>query len=406
MDYTAHFEHLIADMKNEGRYRSFAALERVVGAFPKALWHRSDGVTEEVTVWCSNDYLGMGHHPEVLAAMEAMINHSGAGAGGTRNISGTNRVHVELEAELADLHGKEAGLVFTSGWVSNLAALGTLGRALPGCVIFSDEQNHNSMIEGIRRSGAEKQIFRHNDLSHLEQLLSETDPACPKIIAFESVYSMDGDIAPIRGISDLAEKYCALTYLDEVHGVGLYGPQGGGIAEREGVAHRISVIEGTLAKAFGVMGGYITGSTALVDVVRSQAESFIFSTSLPPHVAAGALAAIRHVRRNDPLRQLQIAHALRLRNMLREACLPVLDTPSHILPVLVGDPAQCRIITDKLLNEHNIYVQPINYPTVSRGQERLRLTPGPYHTECQMRALVSALVKISNEIEWSALRKM
>ena len=405
MDTTQHFNTLLDDMKRDGRYRTFAELERRAGAFPAALWHRPDGETTEVTVWCSNDYLGMGQHPDVLAAMHAALDLSGAGAGGTRNISGTHHQHVALEAELADLHGKEAALIFTSGWISNLAALGTLGRVLPGCVIFSDAQNHNSMIEGIRRSGAEKRIFRHNDAAHLDELMAAVDPDRPKIVAFESVYSMDGDIAPIAAICDVADRYGALTYLDEVHAVGLYGPQGGGIADRDGLAHRLTIIEGTLAKAFGVMGGYISGPAALIDVVRSLAESFIFSTSLPPHLAAGARAAIRHVRSHPEDRARQAANAARLKAMLMEAGLPVLDTPSHILPVIVGDAHLCRRISERLIAEHAIYVQPINYPTVARGQERLRITPTPFHTEAHMRALVDALLAIGRDLGWPAQRK-
>lgn len=405
MDTTQHFNTLLADMKRDGRYRTFAELERISGAFPAALWHRPDGETREVTVWCSNDYLGMGQHPDVLTAMHAALDLSGAGAGGTRNISGTHHQHVALEAELADLHGKEAALIFTSGWISNLAALGTLGRVLPGCVIFSDAQNHNSMIEGIRRSGAEKRIFRHNDAAHLDELMAAVDPDRPKIVAFESVYSMDGDIAPIAAICDVADRYGALTYLDEVHAVGLYGPQGGGIADRDGLAHRLTIIEGTLAKAFGVMGGYISGPAALIDVVRSLAESFIFSTSLCPHLAAGARAAIRHVRSHPEDRQRQAANAARLKAMLMEAGLPVLDTPSHILPVIVGDAHLCRRISERLIAEHAIYVQPINYPTVARGQERLRITPTPFHTEAHMRTLVDALLAIGRDLGWPAQRK-
>ena len=405
MDTTQHFNTLLADMKRDGRYRTFAELERRAGAFPAALWHRPDGETREVTVWCSNDYLGMGQHPDVLAAMHAALDLSGAGAGGTRNISGTHHQHVALEAELADLHGKEAALIFTSGWISNLAALGTLGRVLPGCVIFSDAQNHNSMIEGIRRSGAEKRIFRHNDAAHLDELMAAVDPDRPKIVAFESVYSMDGDIAPIAAICDVADRYGALTYLDEVHAVGLYGPQGGGIADRDGLAHRLTIIEGTLAKAFGVMGGYISGPAALIDVVRSLAESFIFSTSLCPHLAAGARAAIRHVRSHPEDRARQAANAARLKAMLMQAGLPVLDTPSHILPVIVGDAHLCRRISERLIAEHAIYVQPINYPTVARGQERLRITPTPFHTEAHMRTLVAALLAIGRDLGWPAQRK-
>lgn len=405
MDFNAKFQDLISDMKLDGRYRTFIELERVAGEFPTALWHRPDGETQHVTVWCSNDYLGMGQHPDVLAAMHEAIDMSGAGTGGTRNISGTNRQHTALETELADLHGKEASLIFTSGWISNLAALGTLGRVLPGCAIFSDVLNHNSMIEGIRRSGAERFIFRHNDPGHLDELMSGVAPARPKIVAFESVYSMDGDIAPIEAICDVAEKHGAITYLDEVHAVGLYGARGGGIAEREGLAHRLTLIEGTLAKAFGVMGGYVAGPALLIDVIRSLADSFIFTTSLCPHLAAGAVAAIQHVKAHPEERARQAENAARLKAMLRDAGLPVLDTPSHILPVIVGDAHLCRRISERLLAEHGIYVQPINFPTVARGQERLRITPTPFHTEAHMRGLVDALVKVGRDLGWTAAQQ-
>lgn len=405
MNYEKTFQDLLAEMKLDGRYRTFAELERIAGEFPTALWHRPDGQKQRVTVWCSNDYLGMGQHPDVLAAMHEAIDLSGAGTGGTRNISGTNRQHVALETELADLHGKDAALIFTSGWISNLAALGTLGRVLPNCAIFSDAQNHNSMIEGIRRSGAEKFIFRHNDAAHLDELMSTIDPDRPKIVAFESVYSMDGDIAPIAAICDVAERHGALTYLDEVHAVGLYGQGGGGVAEREGLAHRLTIIEGTLAKAFGVMGGYVTGPTMLIDVIRSMADSFIFTTSLCPHLAAGALAAIQHVRAHPENRAHQAANAARLKGMLRDVGLPVLDTPSHILPVIVGDAHLCRRISERLLAEHAIYVQPINYPTVAHGQERLRITPTPFHTEADMRSLIDALLAVGSDLGWTAARR-
>ncbi|MGO1164518.1 5-aminolevulinate synthase [Brucella sp. C7-11G] len=405
MNYEKTFEDLLTEMKLDGRYRTFAQLERIAGEFPTALWHRPDGETQKVTVWCSNDYLGMGQHPDVLAAMHKAIDLAGAGTGGTRNISGTNRQHVALETELADLHGKEAALIFTSGWISNLAALGTLGRVLPNCAIFSDAQNHNSMIEGIRRSGAEKFIFRHNDAAHLDELMSSVDPERPKIVAFESVYSMDGDIAPIAAICDVAEKHGALTYLDEVHAVGLYGKCGGGVAEREGLAHRLTVIEGTLAKAFGVMGGYVTGPSMLIDVIRSMADSFIFTTSLCPHLAAGALAAIQHVKAHPEDRDRQAGNATRLKAMLRDAGLPVLDTPSHILPVIVGDANLCRRISERLLAEHAIYVQPINYPTVARGQERLRITPTPFHTKAHMCTLVEALRDVAVDLGWTATKR-
>lgn len=402
MDYDSAFQNLLNEMKLEGRYRTFAELERLAGEFPEALWHRPDGRAQRVTVWCSNDYLGMGQHPDVLSAMHKAIDLSGAGTGGTRNISGTNRQHVALETELADLHGKEAALIFTSGWVSNLAALGTLGRVLPNCAIFSDAQNHNSMIEGIRRSGVERFIFRHNDVAHLDELMSGIDPARPKIVAFESVYSMDGDIAPIARICDVAEKHGALTYLDEVHAVGLYGTRGGGIAEREGLSHRLTIIEGTLAKAFGVMGGYVSGPAIVIDVIRSMADSFIFTTSLCPHLAAGALAAVQHVKAHPEERFRQAENARFLKAMLRNAGLPVLDTPSHILPVVVGDAHLCRQISERLLADHAIYVQPINYPTVARGQERLRITPTPLHSRQDMYKLVGALLEVGHELGWSA----
>lgn len=402
MDYDGAFQNLLNEIKLEGRYRTFAELERLAGEFPEALWHRPDGRAQRVTVWCSNDYLGMGQHPDVLSAMHKAIDLSGAGTGGTRNISGTNRQHVALETELADLHGKEAALIFTSGWVSNLAALGTLGRVLPNCAIFSDAQNHNSMIEGIRRSGAERFIFRHNDVAHLDELMSGIDPARPKIVAFESVYSMDGDIAPIARICDVAEKHGALTYLDEVHAVGLYGKRGGGIAEREGLSHRLTIVEGTLAKAFGVMGGYVSGPATLIDVIRSMADSFIFTTSLCPHLAAGALAAVQHVKAHPEERFRQAENAKCLKAMLRNAGLPVLDTPSHILPVVVGDAHLCRQISERLLADHAIYVQPINYPTVARGQERLRITPTPLHSREDMYKLVGALLEVGHDLGWSA----
>ena len=398
VQYEDRFRELLRGMKLDGRYRTFIELERVAGEFPTAIRHRPDGTTQRVTVWCSNDYLGLGQHPDVLAAMHGALDLSGAGAGGTRNISGTNRQHVALETELADLHGKEAALLFTSGWISNLAGLGTLGRVLPGCAIFSDAQNHNSMIEGIRRSGAERFIFRHNDFAHLDELMGSVAPDRPKIVAFESVYSMDGDIAPIAEICDVADRHSAITYLDEVHAVGLYGPSGGGIADREDLADRVTVIEGTLAKAFGVMGGYVAGPALLVDVIRSMADSFIFSTSLCPHIAAGALAAIRHVRAHPEERAAQAANAALLKSILSAAGLPVLATPSHIIPVIVGDAHLCREISERLLEDHSIYVQPINYPTVARGQERLRITPTPFHTQAHMEALVGALAGIASDL--------
>lgn len=399
------FQDLIDQLKLDGRYRTFIDLERVVGKYPEAIWRRPDGERKAVTVWCSNDYLGMGQHPAVLDAMHDAISTSGAGTGGTRNISGTNRQHVELEHELAELHGKESALLFTSGYVSNIAGLGTLGRLLPGCIIFSDQLNHNSMIEGIRQSGAQRRIFRHNDVKHLAELLAEAPPEAPKLIAFESVYSMDGDVSPISEICDLAEQYGAITYLDEVHAVGLYGSQGGGIAEREGIAHRLTMIEGTLAKGFGVMGGYIAGPSLLIDVIRSFAASFIFTTSICPHLAAGALAAVRHLRRSGAERERQQLTVANLKRRLREVGLPVLDSQSHILPLMVGEARLCKQISDELLERHAIYIQPINYPTVPRGQERLRITPSPEHKPADIERLVAALVDVRDRLGWGAFQE-
>ncbi|MEO1568523.1 MAG: 5-aminolevulinate synthase [Pseudomonadota bacterium] len=393
MNYESFFQNELDALRDEGNYRVFANIKRRKGAFPLADNFGEVG-PETISVWCSNDYLGMGQHPAVLEAMHEALDECGAGAGGTRNISGTNRYHVELENELADLHGKESALLFTSGYVSNWAGLGTLASRIPNCVVLSDELNHASMIEGIRHSRATKVIFKHNDPADLEAKLQALDPDVPKLIAFESVYSMDGDIAPIKEFCDLADKYGAMTYLDEVHAVGLYGPRGGGIAEREGLMDRLTVIEGTLGKAFGVVGGYIAASTALCDFVRSFASGFIFTTALPPAVAAGAIASIKHLKTSEMERMRQRQRVSQVRGRLRDMGIPYMENPSHIVPVMVGDPVKCKFISDWLLETHGIYVQPINYPTVPKGTERLRITPSPVHTDGDVDRLVRALSEI------------
>jgi 5-aminolevulinate synthase len=404
LDYQRIFADAIDRLHAEGRYRVFIDILRNKGSFPNARCFAGHNGPKPVTVWCSNDYLAMGQHPKVIAAMEAALHDVGAGSGGTRNISGNTHYHVDLEAELADLHGKEAALLFTSGYISNEATLATIGKLLPGCIVFSDALNHASMIAGIRSAGCEKQVFRHNDLDHLEALLAAADPEAPKLIAFESVYSMDGDIAPIEAICDLADKYNALTYLDEVHAVGMYGARGGGISERDDLAHRLSIIEGTLAKAIGVMGGYVAADRNVIDVIRSYAPGFIFTTSLSPVLVAGALASVRHLKASNAEREAQQERAAQLKTIFTAAKLPVMPSTTHIVPLLVGDPVTAKKISDILLAEYGIYVQPINYPTVPRGTERLRFTPGPAHSEQMMHDLAAALVEIWSRLEmrWAA----
>jgi 5-aminolevulinate synthase len=402
VDYSRVFNQAIDRLHAEGRYRVFIDILRNKGMFPNARCFAGHNGPKPITVWCSNDYLAMGQHPAVIAAMEEALHDVGAGSGGTRNIGGNTHYHIDLEGELADLHGKEAALLFTSGYVSNEATLSTLAKVLPGCIIYSDELNHASMIAGIRNSGCEKRVWRHNDLEHLEELLAADDPSVPKLIAFESVYSMDGDVAPLHAICDLADKYNALTYLDEVHAVGMYGARGGGISERDEAASRLTIIEGTLGKAFGVMGGYIAADRTIVDVIRSYAPGFIFTTSLSPVLVAGALASVRHLKQSSAERDGQQAAAAALKAMFADAGLPVMDSTTHIVPLMVGDPVRAKKISDILLAEYGVYVQPINYPTVPRGTERLRFTPGPAHSAEMMTELTAALVEIWERLELRA----
>ena len=391
MDYTAHLDGALSRLHEEGRYRTFIDIEREKGNFPHAMWNCPDGSKKPIVVWCGNDYLGMGQHPVVLNAMHEAVDATGAGSGGTRNISGTTVYHKRLEAELADLHGKEAALLFTSAYIANDATLSTLPKLFPGLIIYSDELNHASMIEGVRRNGGSKRIFRHNDVAHLRELLAADDPKAPKVIAFESVYSMDGDFGPIEAICDLADEFNALTYIDEVHAVGMYGPRGGGVTERDNLAHRIDIINGTLAKAYGVMGGYIAASEKMCDAVRSYAPGFIFTTSLPPAVAAGAAASVAHLKSDQTLRDQHQLQAKILKMRLKGMGLPIIDHGSHIVPVIVGNPVHTKKLSDMLLSEHGIYVQPINFPTVPRGTERLRFTPSPVHGPKEIDALVKAM---------------
>ena len=398
MNYDAIFAGALATLREERRYRVFADLERIAGRFPHAYWHSPQG-RRDVIIWCSNDYLGMGQHPKVIGAMVETAARMGAGAGGTRNIAGTNHPLVELEAEIADLHGKEAALVFTSGYVSNQTGISTIAKLLPDCLILSDALNHNSMIEGVRQAGVEKAIWRHNDVTHLEELLAREPRERPKLIVFEGLYSMDGDVAPVKAICDLAEKYGAMTYCDEVHAVGMYGPRGGGICAREGQMARVDVLEGTLAKAFGCLGGYIAGSANLIDAVRSYAPGFIFTTALPPAICAGIVAAIRHLKESDWERQRHQDRAARVKAVLHSAGLPVMASETHIVPLFVGDPEKCKQASDMLLADHGIYIQPINYPTVPRGAERLRITPSPYHEDKLIDALAEALIDVWQRLE-------
>jgi 5-aminolevulinate synthase len=399
VNYDAVFEKAIDRLHAEGRYRVFIDILRNKGNYPNARCFAGHNGPKDITVWCSNDYLCMGQHPKVITAMEDALHDVGAGSGGTRNIGGNTHYHVELEHELADLHGKDGALLFTSGYVSNDATLSTLAKVLPGCIIYSDELNHASMIAGIRNAGCEKRVWRHNDLAHLEELLAADDPEAPKLIAFESVYSMDGDVAPIAAVCDLADKYNALTYCDEVHAVGMYGARGGGISERDEVADRVTIIEGTLGKAFGVMGGYIAADQKIIDVIRSYAPGFIFTTSLSPVLVAGVLASVRHLKASSEERTAQHANAAMLKTLFADAGLPVMVSNTHIVPLMVGDPVKAKKVSDILLAEYGVYVQPINYPTVPRGTERLRFTPGPQHTEAMMRDLTSALIEIWGRVD-------
>jgi 5-aminolevulinate synthase len=397
MDYSKFFSDALSRLHDERRYRVFADLERIAGRFPHAVWHTPKG-PHNVVIWCSNDYLGMGQHPKVVGAMVETATRVGTGAGGTRNIAGTHHPLVQLEEELADLHGKQAALLFTSGYVSNQTGISTLAKLMPNCLILSDALNHNSMIEGIRQSGCERVLFRHNDVAHLEELLMAADPARPKLIACESLYSMDGDVAPLAAICDLAERYSAMTYVDEVHAVGMYGPRGGGIAERDGVMHRIDVLEGTLAKAYGCLGGYIAASADIVDAVRSYAPGFIFTTALPPAICSAATAAIKHLKSSNWERERHQDRAARVKAVLTAAGIPVMSTDTHIVPVFVGDAELCKKASDLLLEDHGIYIQPINYPTVAKGEERLRITPSPYHDDVLIDHLAEALLQVWDQL--------